>query len=195
MQKKQIMQFAALLILILAMAGAYLGIHSYQTKQEEEQSKKEAESVIPLTSFEPDSVTAVRLDTQGTVSAFEKDNDQWKAADDSKLSGLTLDQDAFSDFLKQAGDITSTMEVEAQEGEDYGFSNPSRTVTISTKNGTSDLIFGMKNEMLDQYYVKTSESSRIYLVEESSYTVFDRTAEDFKQEETKIDDGDETDAD
>lgn len=195
MQKKQIMQFVALLILILAMTGAYFGIRSYQTKQEEAKSKKEAEAVIPLTAFEPDSVTAVRVDTQGTVSAFEKAGDQWKAADDGESGGLALDQDAFSDFLKTAGDIRSTTEVDAQEGEDYGFANPSRTVTITTKNGTSDLIFGMKNEMLDQYYVKTSESSRIYLVEESSYTAFDRTAEDFKQAETQTDDEDETDAD
>lgn len=184
MQKKQMVQFAVLLVLILALAGTYLGIRSYNTRQEEEKSKKEAESVITLTSFEPDSVTAVSYDMDGTEYAYEKDEENWKAVSDSEM---TLDQDAFIDFLTKAGTITSEKEVQAQDGEDYGFSEPSRTVTITTANGTSSLIFGMKNEMLGQYYMKTSESSRIYLVEESVYTMFDKTAEDFRQEETQTD--------
>lgn len=184
MQKKQIIQFTVLLVLILALAGAYLGIRSYNTRQEEEKNKKEAEAVITLTSFEPDSVTAVSYDKNGTEYAYEKDGDDWKAVSDSDMP---LDQDAFADFLAKAGAITSENEVRAQDGEDYGFSEPSRTVKITTVNGTSSLVFGMKNEMLGKYYMKTSESSKIYLVEESVYTIFDKTAEDFKKEETQTD--------
>ena len=44
--------------------------------------------------------------------------------------------------------------------------------------------------MLGQYYVKTSESSNIYLVEESVYAVFDKSAEDFEQEKTQTDSDD-----
>ncbi len=183
MQKKQLIQFAALLILILAAAGAYIGIRSFQARQEEEKSRQESEAVIPLTSFEPESVTAISYDVDKAVYAFQKEGETWKASD----SDIILDQDAFTDFLKQAGSVTSETEVEIQEGEDYGFSEPVRTVTITTKNGTSSLIFGMKNEMLEQYYVKTSESSKIYLVEESVYTIFDQTTEDFEQEETQSD--------
>ena len=59
---------------------------------------------------------------------------------------------------------------------------------ISTEKGTSSLIFGMKNEMLGQYYLKTSESGSIYLAEESVYALFDKTAEDFvKEPETDTD--------
>lgn len=46
----------------------------------------------------------------------------------------------------------------------------------------------MKNEMLGQYYLKTSESGSIYLAEESVYALFDKTAEDFvKEPETDTD--------
>lgn len=192
MQKKQIIQFAILLVLILALAGTYFGIRSYNTRQEEEKNKKEAEALITLTSFEPDSVTAVSYDMNGTKYTYEKDGEDWKAVSDSDM---TLDQDAFTDFLTKAGAITSENEVQAQDGEDYGFLEPSRTVTITTTNGTSSLIFGMKNEMLGQYYMKTSESSKIYLVEESVYTMFDKTAEDFEQEETQTDSESDTDID
>lgn len=191
MQKKQLIQFAALLVLILTAAGTYIGIRSFQTKQEEEKSKQESEAVIPLTSFEPESVTAISYDIDKAVYTFQKEGEIWKSSD----SDITLDQDAFSDFLKQAGAVTSKTEVEIQEGEDYGFSEPMRTVTITTKNGTSSLIFGMKNEMLGQYYVKTSENSKIYLVEESVYTIFDQTTEDFEQEETQSDADEEANAD
>jgi len=184
MQKKQVIQFAVLLVFILALAGAYLGIRSYNTRQEEEKNKSEEAAVITLTSFEPDDVTAIRYDMDGTEYTFEKDGEDWKAASDSKM---VLDQDAFTDFLKKAGAVTSEKEVQPQDGEDYGFSKPARTVTITTAKGTSSLIFGMKNEMLGQYYLKTSESSKIYLVEESVYTMFDKTAEDFEQEDTQTD--------
>ena len=190
MQKKQLIQFAALLVLILAAAGAYIGIRSFQTRQEEEKSRQESEAVIPLTSFEPESVTAISYDVDKAVYAFQKEGETWKSSD----SDITLDQDAFTDFLKQAGSVTSETEVEIQEGEDYGFSEPMRTVTITTKNGTSSLIFGMKNEMLGQYYVKTSENSRVYLTDASAYTIFDKTPEDFEQEETQTDADKETEA-
>ncbi len=188
MQKKQIIQFAALLALILAMAGVYAAVQASQARQEEEKSKKEAEAVITLTSFKPDDVTAIEYDVDEQIRTFQKEGETWNAAD----GNITLDQDAFARFLEQAGSLTSDTLVEAQEGEDYGFSKPTRTVTITTKNGTASLIFGMKNEMLDRYYVKTSESDNIYLVEESVYTTFDKTAQDFEQEETQTDTEEDT---
>lgn len=187
MQKKQIMQFAALLAAILALAGAYVGIQSYHNRQEEEKSKKEAASIITLTSFEPDSVTAIRYDVCGTEYAFEKDGEGWKDAGSAGSDGRELDQDAFEEFLQKAGSMTADTKVQAQEGEDYGFSDPTRTVTVTTVKGTSSLIFGMKNEMLGQYYVKTSEGSNIYLVEESAYEIFEKTAEDFEKTKTETD--------
>ncbi len=192
MQKKQMIQFGVLLVLILALAGTYAGIRSYSAKQEAEKSKKEAEAVVPLTAFEPDSVTAIRYDMDGTVYTFERDGETWKASDQDDL---VMNSEKFSDFLKQAGDITSTMEVQTQEEEDYGFTEPARTVTITTEKGTSSLIFGMKNEMLGQYYVKTSENSKIYLVDSQIYTTFDKRPEDFEQEETQTDADKETEAD
>ena len=49
--------------------------------------------------------------------------------------------------------------------------------------------------MLDQYYVKTSESSRIYLVTESAYTMFEKTPEEFKAEEAGTDTDENADSD
>ncbi len=54
---------------------------------------------------------------------------------------------------------------------------------------------------MDQYYVKTSESSRIYLADTSVYSIFDRKPEEFEAEETDADTNtdagaaEETDAD
>ena len=135
---------------------------------------------------------SISYDTGGTSCQFEKEQEEWKAAGHKKLE---LDQDAFESFLKSAGSITAETEVEAEENADYGFKNPSRTVTITTTNGTSSLIFGDKNTMLDQYYVKTSESSRIYLVTESVYTMFEKTPEEFKAEEAGTDTDENADSD
>lgn len=190
MQKKQIIQFSVLLLAILALAGAYFGIRSYNRKQEEQKKQQEAAAEITLTSFQPDSVTAISYDYNGTEYAYTKEGDDWKETGNTEL---TLDQDAFSEFLKTTGSITSDTQVQAQEGEDYGFEEPLRVVTITTTSGTSSLTFGMKNEMLGQYYVKTSESSKIYLVEPEVYTAFDKTAEDFEKEETDTDADSETD--
>ena len=92
--------------------------------------------------------------------------------------------------MKSAGSITAETEVDAgqqQDDAEYGFDQPTRTVTVTTAKGTSSLTFGAKNEMLGQYYLKTSESSKIYLVEESVYTIFDKSAEEFEAEDTAAD--------
>lgn len=191
MQKKQVIQFAVLLLVILALSGAYFGIRSYNSKQEEQKKRQEEASEITLTSFQPESVTAISYDYNGTRYSFILEDDQWK---DKENTEITLDQDAFQQFLKTAGSMTSDTQVQTQEGEDYGFDTPSRVVTITTTSGTSSLTFGMKNEMLEQYYVKTSESSKIYLVDSQIYTTFDKTTDDFKKAETDSETDSDTDA-
>ena len=76
MQRKQVVQFLTLLLFILVMVGAYMGIRSYQARQEKEKNKQEAEALIPLTSFQPDSVTAISYDLDGTKYIFEKDGEK-----------------------------------------------------------------------------------------------------------------------
>ncbi len=192
MQKKQMIQFAVLLALILALAGAYAGIRSYNKAQEEKKEQQEADERITLTSFEPESVTSVSYDFNGTEYSFYSEQDDWKESSDNEM---VLDQEKMEEFLRSAGSISAVRELQPEDGEEYGFDAPARTVTITTANGTSSLIFGMKNEMLGQYYLKTSESSRIYLVEESVYSIFDKTAEDFEAEEDETETDTETDTD
>lgn len=180
MQKKQIIQFAALLVLILALAGAYAAVRSYNTAQEEKKEQKEADARITLTSFEPESVTSLSCESTGTAYSLSSSQDGW--IEDSN-SEMKLDQEKVENFLKDAGSITAVQEIQPQDGEEYGFDPASAVITITTANGTSSLTFGMKNEMLGQYYLKTSESSSIYLVEESVYSIFEKTAEDFEAEE------------
>lgn len=194
MQKKQILQLVLLLAAILALTGAFFGIRAYNEGQEKKQEQEAEAAKATLTAFQPESVTAVSYDFNGTQYTFEKEGEDWKS---KEQPDMVLDQDAFTQFLEQAGAITSDTKVQAQEGENYGFDAPVRTVSITTKNGTSTLTFGMKNEMLNQYYIKTSENSQIYLVEESVYTEFDKTPDDFEQEEqtdTEESDAEESDA-
>lgn len=188
MQKKQIIQFVVLIMAVILMASAYFGIRTYNKKQEDKAQREEEAAVITLTSFEADAVTAVSYDYDGSRYEFVKEDGQWKEA---SQSDLILDQDLFLDFLKSAGAIKAASEVNAEEDPAYGFEQPSRTVTITTTNGTSSLFFGVKNDLMDQYYVKTSESSRIYLADTSVYSIFDRKPEEFEAEETETD----TDAD
>lgn len=184
MPKKQKVQFAVLLALIAVLTGAYFGIQSYNQKQAEKEEQEKAAAKITLTSFQPEDVTGISYDYNGVNYQFEKTDGEWKEASKKKLK---LDQDAFESFLKSAGSITAETEVAAGSDADYGFDKPSRVVAITTTKGTSSLIFGMENEMLGQYYLKTDGSSKIYLAAQSVYTGFDKTAEDFKAEDTKTD--------
>lgn len=235
MPKKQKLQFAVLLITILALIGAYFGVRAYNQKQEDKKEREDAAATISLTFFSADSVEKISYDNADGAYQFEKEDGVWKEKNHPKLE---LDQDAFTSFLESVGSITAQTEVNVQPdtgkadagtdgegdakpaagadgeedakpaagadregdakqdaGADYGFDQPERTVTITTTNGTSSLLFGAKNEMLGQYYVKTSESSKAYLVETSVYALFDQTAKDFKAEEGKEEDkGEETEA-
>lgn len=183
MQKKQLIQFSMLLVLILILAGAYAGIRSYNSNEEKKIEQQEADAKITLTSFQPKRITDISYDFDGTQYTFSNAQGEWKLSENTEM---VLDQEKFENFLEDAGSLTAVQEIEPEaidDEEDYGFDNPLRTVSVTTEKGTSSLTFGMKNEMLGQYYLKTSESSRIYLVEESVYTVFDKTAEDFEKEE------------
>lgn len=180
MQKKQIIQFSILLVLILALAGAYAAIRSYNSRQAQREEQQKADAQITLTAFQPESVTSLSYDYDGTQYTFSKEAGEWKETGDGEI---TLDQEKFEEFIKDAGTLTAARELEPDDEEDYGFDKPLRTVSVTTENGTSSLVFGMKNEMLGQYYLKTTESSRIYLVEEQTYSLFNKTAEDFAAEE------------
>ena len=185
MQKKQVIQFAVLLVLILALTGAYFAIQSYNASQDEKKAQQEKDAVITLTSFQPESITGIRIDTGGDICSLQRNGENWTEESDSET---LLSTEKTESFLKEAGDITAASEIEPEEDADYGFDEPLRTGEISTEKGTSSLIFGMKNEMLGQYYLKTSESGSIYLAEESVYALFDKTAEDFvKEPETDTD--------
>lgn len=182
-------QFSLLVAVIFVLAGAYFGIRSYNTKQTEKEKQAEEDAKVVLTSFQPEDVTAISYDYNGTTYEFTKSGETWQYTDDQEM---VIDEDVFESFLQTAGSITVQTEVEpADDTEDYGLEEPIRTVTVSTEKGTSSIQFGMKNEMLSQYYVKTSESSKIYLADESVYTAFDKTAADFEETDTDTDD-DET---
>ena len=45
MQKKQVIQFAVLLLVILALSGAYFGIRSYNSKQEAQRANQDGGSL------------------------------------------------------------------------------------------------------------------------------------------------------
>ena len=70
MQKKQIIQFVVLIMAVILMASAYFGIRTYNKKQEDKAQREEAAAVITLTSFEPDAVTAVSYDYDGSRDEF-----------------------------------------------------------------------------------------------------------------------------
>ncbi len=220
MQKKQIVQFVSLIALLAVMVCAYFGIQSYNAAQEEKEKQRQEGAKITLTAFQPEDITGISYDFGGETYEYEKSGKKWKFKGDDSLKidqdafhdflksvgsiqaqtkvtpadGADASKDgdpgkAGSDAKKAGSDADN----EADSGgadTDYGFDKPSRTVTITRDKGTSSLVFGMKNEMLGQYYVKTSESGQIYLVEEEVFTMFDKRAEDFKEaEDTDADDG------
>lgn len=188
MQKKQVIQFSVLLVALIILAGAYFGIRTYNTKQAEKVEQEKEDAKVLLTSFQPEDVTAITYDYDGTTYEFKKSGETWQYTGDPEFE---IDEDAFKSFLQTAGSITVQTEVEsADDSEDYGLEKPTRTVTVTTEKGTSSILFGMKNEMLSQYYVKTSESSKIYLADETVYTAFDKKAADFEAKETDTDDAD-----
>lgn len=163
MKKKQMIAGIVLLILCI---GGYFGVKAYNANQEK---KQEAETMKPV-EVEVSDITGFSYVNNGGILTFEKNGDDWIYSGDTSLD---MNEETINGMLEKVCSVTSTEKIQAENLSDYGFDEPTNTITLNTANGSIVVKIGMNNEILSKYYLSIDDSKELYLVESDIVTGFD----------------------
>lgn len=174
MKKKQMI---AGIVLLLLCIGGYFGVRAYNSSQEK---KQEAEIMRPV-EIEVADVTGFSYVNNGGILSFEKDGEDWVYTGDTSLD---MNEESIESMLEKVCEVTSTEKIVAEDLSDYGFDEPTNTITLDTAEGSTVIRIGMYNEMVSKYYLSIDNSTELYLVDSSIVTGFDQSVEDLEVVET-----------
>ncbi len=179
-QKKQ---FIALLIVLILCVAAYGLVMLYNKRTQKNKEDSEEAAKIALTDYSTEDVTAFSYVLDGVTLSFTKDGDEWSYDADTSIN---ISASAVESLLSSASSMTAAEKVEnPQDKADYGFDEPSNTITITTKAGTTTLYIGASNDMLSQYYAMKEGDDSIYLVDSATATIFNKTLDSLTETSTE----------
>lgn len=178
MRRKQWIILAVVLAVIVA---ATAGVKVYQRQQDQKAAQKEENEKIYALKFEPDEITGISYEQEGTVLSFTRDGDNWKCDADETAD---IDADKMKTMLSSLGTMTADSEIKAPEDvSQYGIDQqPAQQVTLQFSDGSEKtLTFGSTNEIVGGTYVQISGDANVYLVS-SSYvnTTLNKGIDDLK---------------
>lgn len=158
-------------IVLLLCIGGYVALHQYQANEE----KREEEKTMSPISVAKDDVTALTYVYEGETISLEKDGDAWICKEDTKRD---INEETVDSMLDTLCTVTADESVDVDNLSDYGFDEPEADITLTTKEGTTTVKYGMYNDMLSKYYLSVDDSKTLYLVVGDANTAFKKTIED-----------------
>lgn len=173
--KKQKIQLLILAVVCLLCVGAYFGARYLGNVEENEETE-----TFTATDFSVSD--AIELIVSGDYPLnFTKDNDVWKDAQDRNAA---ISQSMVESLLTQIHHVTSDTCIENPEDlGQYGLDEPSMTITVTLKNGSSIILnIGDANGMTGDYYLQVEGNTSVYTLSPSVVSAFEKTPEDFIEE-------------
>ena len=173
--KKQKIQLLILAVVCLLCVGAYFGARYLGTAEENEETE-----TFTATDFSVSDVIELIVSGDYPLN-FTKDNDVWKDAQDRNAS---ISQSMVESLLTQIHHVTSDTCIENPEDlGQYGLDEPSMTITVTLKNGSSIILnIGDANGMTGDYYLQVEGNTSVYTLSPSVVSAFEKTPEDFIEE-------------
>lgn len=204
MKNKTVKMILALSALAVC-CGAYVGVKTYVSRQEEREAEESEEDDTSETVFEAeaDDIKEISFVVDKNEVTFEKKEDVWKKKDEE---AFPVDQTSLDDAVSSLTDIVSDRVLEEAENlEQYGLDEPSNTIKITVKASESEdsseeteenddikeaeesettLRIGDLNESSNQYYVSKGEDrNTVYLVDSGVIEPFTKTLYEYAQKE------------
>lgn len=166
------------IVLLILCVGGYFGVKAYNANEEK---KEEAKTMTPI-SITASEVTGMSYVYDGAVLTFHKDGENWVYSEDTSID---INEETIDGMIEDACKVTSTQMVTAENLSDYGFDTPETTVTLTTVEGTTEIVVGMYNEILSQYYMNINGSMDMYLVGSEFKNTFVKSLESLTVVETE----------
>lgn len=177
--KKKSMNLVTAVAVLVVLSGAYVGVKTYVTKQEEKENESEEAEKTKVFSISSDDVKSIKFMVDKKEVAFEKDNDEWVKSDEKDFP---VDQDKLTEAIGSLDDIEADRVLEdTTDASEYGLDNPTNTITVTDKDGNETVLrVGMENDSTSQYYVEKGEDeAKVYVVADSVFQPFMKTLYDY----------------
>lgn len=164
-----------LVILILA----YLGLGSYNKKQEQKEGTKAQEKIVTVTDI-PD-IREISYQYEGNDFAFAKNKEMWTYTKDKAFPVAQSYIDAMASAF---GNITAVRELEEIDKlSDYGLEEPKYTVHLKDGEGTETILY-FGNSVEENYYMTLDDKEKVYTVSGTILDTISYELNDFLQKET-----------
>lgn len=178
-KKRRLLAVIASVLAVAILAGGTVAvIKLIPEKEEDTASNPYAEDII-VTEVSSDDLKSVTVKNEnGTLKLYSKIEKAKDSSDTDSNETVTwylegvdsalTDSSTISSFVQSAASVTAMREITEKTAEDCGLNKPVITVnTLDTKSEKMTVLVGGESPDGSGYYVKTSKSDKIYLVDSS----------------------------
>lgn len=196
MKKQKVQLIVVVVILVLCIAGYFVAGRVLQKETTEDE-----ETEYIAFSFDSASLEFLMIEGERGTLELAYDSGSWsfvqeiEGEDSAEYEVNDTTADAILGYLDE---LTSSREITVEEEDlsQYGFDDPSMTITITLDEGEQHIItFGDCNEMLDEYYFYIDDSNLVYTLESYTYNILNKSDADLAvetEDEEEIEEEEET---
>ena len=182
MKSKTVKMVSAAAVLAV-LCGAYAGVKSYVSSQEEKKAE-EADQSVSVVEMNADDIVSVafRSEDDGEVT-LEKEDDSWVKKGETEFP---LSQDSVSSAVSGIAALTADQKLEeTADLSEYDLEEPENEITVLTDGGEETTVqVGMMNSSSQYYVKKAGDDETVYLVSSSSLDPFMGSVYDLAEAET-----------
>ena len=182
MKSKTVKMVSAAAVLAV-LCGAYAGVKSYVSSQEEKEAE-EADQSVSVVEMNADDIVSVafRSEDDGEVT-LEKEDDSWVKKGETEFP---LSQDTVSSAVSGIAALTADQKLEeTADLSEYDLEEPENEITVLTDDGEETTVqVGMMNSSSQYYVKKAGDDETVYLVSSSSLDPFMGSVYDLAEAET-----------
>ncbi len=176
--KKQAKQMIILLVVLVLLAGVYLGLHRYNQVQSKKPAEEEGKKIVSL---EEDAVIRFTYEYEDVEYTYEKKDDTWYYTEDPEL---TLTQYHLTNIAGKMEDMTAEDTITGvTDMEQYGLAQPSRTFSFETATESYAFCVGDYNDFTGMYYICKPGENTVYTVNAATVTCMNLDVMDIVEEE------------
>lgn len=160
--------FIVLLVLVFLAGGAFVALTA-KNEQAAQAESAAAEGTIPLSSFAAGNLTELAVTYNGETNTLTVADGSWTLAEDPAYH---LDATACNTMVTALSALNAKRQLTEEPGEDYGFTDASLTITVTTAGETNTFTFGAENAATGDIYLKKAGDDALYTVAASKAACF-----------------------
>ena len=169
LKKKPETAVLLLLLGLVVLAGIALAVLTASNRKAEQAASEAADGSIPVLAIPSDTVRKIQMEARSGTLTLAYADGSWSLAEDPDYH---LDESSCNAMLTAVSALNAKRELQEAAEEDYGFSAPQATVTITTDSGEETLVFGARNAVTGDVYLQKAGESAVYTVASSKLNCF-----------------------